>query len=167
MDEDEQIYFEFLINNFTWTASTIEEQYKRHWASSPFQGNQSTPENQVVQWDQAWMQYWYKFEQHWSLYCIWNHSNSRRNTNGIFQIWLNSSDRSFLSKSIFNFGFNSRFWMTMKLDLQTSLYKYYTNVIYKTGQFFRNQTAVNADGYKCLVQYGEAKLGLLHLSKRY
>ncbi len=44
---------------------------------------------------------------------------------------------------------------------------YNTNVIYKTGQCFRNHTVVNADGYKCLVQSGEAKIGLLHLSNRY
>ena len=43
----------------------------------------------------------------------------------------------------------------------------YTNVIYKTGQCLRNHTVVNADGYKCLVQSGEAKIGLLHLSNRY
>ena len=42
-----------------------------------------------------------------------------------------------------------------------------TNVIYKTCQCFRNHTVVNADGYKCLVQSGEAKIGLLHLSNRY
>ena len=42
-----------------------------------------------------------------------------------------------------------------------------TNVIYKTGQCLRNHTVVNADGNKCLVQSGEAKIGLLHLSNRY
>ena len=44
---------------------------------------------------------------------------------------------------------------------------YNTNVIYKTGQCLRNHTVVNADGYKCLVQSEEAKIGLLHLSNRY
>ena len=43
----------------------------------------------------------------------------------------------------------------------------YTNVIYKTGQCLRNHTVVNADRYKCFVQSGEAKIGLLHLSNRY
>ena len=43
----------------------------------------------------------------------------------------------------------------------------HTNVIYKTGQCLRNHTVVYADGYKCLVQSGEAKIGLLHLSNRY
>ena len=48
-----------------------------------------------------------------------------------------------------------------------SLMSTYTNVIYKTGQCLRNPTVVFADGYKCLVQSGEAKIGLLHLSNRY
>ena len=43
----------------------------------------------------------------------------------------------------------------------------YTNVMSKTCQCFRHHTAVNADGYKCLVQSGEAKIGLLQLSNRY
>ena len=42
-----------------------------------------------------------------------------------------------------------------------------THVIYKTGQCLRNHTVVNADGYTCFVQSGEAKIGLLHLSIRY
>lgn len=35
-DEEEQIYIELLTNNFTWTASTIEELYKRRWSIESF-----------------------------------------------------------------------------------------------------------------------------------
>ncbi len=44
---------------------------------------------------------------------------------------------------------------------------YNTHVIYKTGQCLRNHTMVYDDGYTCLVQCGEAKIGRLHLSNRY
>ena len=49
----------------------------------------------------------------------------------------------------------------------SSLNTSYTNVISQTCQCLRNHTVINADGYKCLVQSGEAKIGLLHLSNRY
>ena len=42
-----------------------------------------------------------------------------------------------------------------------------TDVNSKTGQCLRNHTVINAHGYKSLVQSGEAKIGLLHLSNRY
>lgn len=35
-DEEEQIYIELLTNNFNWTASTIEELYKRRWSIESF-----------------------------------------------------------------------------------------------------------------------------------
>jgi Transposase DDE domain/Domain of unknown function (DUF4372) len=35
-DEEEEIYIELLTNNFTWTASTIEELYKRRWNIESF-----------------------------------------------------------------------------------------------------------------------------------
>lgn len=35
-DEEEQRYIELLTNNFTWTASTIEELYKRRWSIESF-----------------------------------------------------------------------------------------------------------------------------------
>jgi hypothetical protein len=35
-DESEQVYIELLTNNFTWTASTIEELYKRRWSIESF-----------------------------------------------------------------------------------------------------------------------------------
>lgn len=35
-DEEEQIYIELLTNNFNWTASTIEELYKRRWNIESF-----------------------------------------------------------------------------------------------------------------------------------
>ncbi len=40
-------------------------------------------------------------------------------------------------------------------------------MISKTCQCLRNYTVVYADGYKCLIQSGEAKIGLLHLSNQY
>lgn len=35
-DEDQQIYLELLTNNFSWTASTISELYKRRWSIESF-----------------------------------------------------------------------------------------------------------------------------------
>ena len=35
-DEEQQIYLELLTNNFTWTASTISELYKRRWSIESF-----------------------------------------------------------------------------------------------------------------------------------
>jgi hypothetical protein len=35
-DESEQVYIELLTNNFSWTASTIEELYKRRWSIESF-----------------------------------------------------------------------------------------------------------------------------------
>lgn len=44
---------------------------------------------------------------------------------------------------------------------------FYTNVISKTYQCLRNRTVVYAYRYRCFVQSGEAKIGLLHLFNRY
>ncbi len=35
-DEEQEIYLELLTNNFTWTASTIAELYKRRWRFESF-----------------------------------------------------------------------------------------------------------------------------------
>jgi IS4 transposase len=35
-DEDQEIYLELLTNNFTWTASTMSELYKRRWSIESF-----------------------------------------------------------------------------------------------------------------------------------
>ena len=52
---------------------------------------------------------------------------------------------------------------TIRVELTASN----TNVISKTCQCLRNHTVVYADGYKCSVQSGEAKIGLLHLFNRH
>ncbi len=52
-DEETQQYLELLTNNFSWTASTIAELYKRRWSIESFFKDIKKPENQVVRRNQS------------------------------------------------------------------------------------------------------------------